>query len=98
MDRKLTQRQVANAIGVRQTSICDWETGKLAPSVACLPGIFRFLGYDPRPTPDTFGQRLVHLRETHGLSQRALAKLLRSDPLTLRRWENDQHQPTRKLL
>lgn len=40
---------------------------------------------------------LVHLRETHGLSQRTLAQVLGVDPLTLRRWEKDQYQPTKQL-
>jgi DNA-binding XRE family transcriptional regulator len=63
-----------------------------------VPAIIRFLGYDPRPTPTTFGQRLVHLRGTYGLSQRMLARRLGVDILTLRRWEKDQHQPAKTLL
>ena len=58
----------------------------------------RFLGYDPRPEPQTLGQQLVHLREAQGLSQRVLAKALGVDPLTLRRWEHDQYQPAKEFL
>jgi transcriptional regulator with XRE-family HTH domain len=98
MDRRLTQRQGARILGTTPPNVCSWERNKAAPATKSVPAIIRFLGYDPRPTPERFGQRIVHLRGTYGLSQRELAKLLRVDTLTVRRWENDQHQPAKKLL
>ncbi|HVT18119.1 MAG TPA: helix-turn-helix transcriptional regulator [Thermoanaerobaculia bacterium] len=49
LDRGLPQRQVAAAIGCHHASLLNWERGRAEPKRRYLPGILRFLGYDPRP-------------------------------------------------
>ncbi len=36
---KLTQRQAANRLGIRESTISDWERGVSAPSVLWVPKI-----------------------------------------------------------
>ena len=50
LDRGLPQRQAAKAIGCHHGSLLNWERGRAEPNWRYLPGILRFLGYDPRPT------------------------------------------------
>lgn len=63
LDRGLSQRRVAREIGCHHTSLLNWERGRREPELRYLPGILRFLGYDPRPEPLTFGGRLRAARE-----------------------------------
>jgi hypothetical protein len=66
-------------------SLLNWEKGRAEAEVRFIPAILRFLGYDPRPEPRTFGERLRAARERAGLSERALARQLGLDPGTLSR-------------
>jgi DNA-binding XRE family transcriptional regulator len=47
MDLHLLQREVADIIGVDKTTVFNWETQGMEPSVRAIPGIIRFLGYKP---------------------------------------------------
>ena len=40
----LTQRQVAEAVGVDQSSVCLWETGRTAPRAAHLLVLSKLYG------------------------------------------------------
>ena len=55
LDSGLPQRQVAEAIGFHHASLLNWQRGRAEPKRRYLPGILRFLGYDPRPASATFG-------------------------------------------
>jgi transcriptional regulator with XRE-family HTH domain len=57
LDRDLSQRHAAEAIGCHATALLHWEKGHAATELRFLPAILRFLGYDPRPEPATFGGR-----------------------------------------
>lgn len=52
-----------------------------------MPGIIKFLGYDPFPEPQTLGERLAAKRRMLGLSRKELAKRLGVDEETLARLE-----------
>jgi transcriptional regulator with XRE-family HTH domain len=95
---KLLQQQVAEQIGVDKTSIHNWETGLTEPGFEYMPAIIRFVGYNPLPEGDGWGQRLVRQRRTLGISQKASAQRLGLDPSTLARWERGEKEPTGKLL
>lgn len=90
LDRGLWQKQVADAIGCSKASLLNWENGRAEPELRFLPAILRFLGYDPRPEPATFGGSLRVAREGAGLSEEALARRLGLDPGTLAAWERDE--------
>ena len=90
LDRGLWQKHVAREIGCSKASLLNWEKGRAEPELRFLPAILRFLGYDPRPEPETFGGQLRAAREADGLSEEALARQLGLDPGTLAAWERDE--------
>lgn len=93
MDLDLLQSDVAARIGAHTLSVTNWEIGHSEPEIRFLPAILGFLGYDPRPTPETIGERLVRYRQARGWSQRRLAEALDVDPTTLSRWELGKKAP-----
>jgi transcriptional regulator with XRE-family HTH domain len=98
LDLKLLQKQVADQIGVHETTITGWEGNATIPEVRYIPRVIQFLGYDPSPLADAFPERLASARRALGLSQRKMAAKLGVDPATLMRWEAGRHQPTVKSL
>jgi DNA-binding XRE family transcriptional regulator len=44
LDRGLSQRQAAEAIGCHPTALLHWEKGHAEPELRFLPAILRFLG------------------------------------------------------
>ena len=94
----LLQREVAERIGVNETSIYDWEKHRTDPMLHLIPRITQFVGYiPPFFTGQTTGEKIVAYRHVRGMSQRALALTLNVDPTTLGRWERDESLPTGKL-
>jgi transcriptional regulator with XRE-family HTH domain len=91
---KLLQSQIAEMIGVDKTSIYNWESNRSEPKLEYMPAIIRFLGYDPRPEPDSIGARLIRCRTARGLSQKQAAAEMGVDACTLARWERDERKPT----
>ena len=47
MDLRLTQKELAERLGVDKTTIQFWENNRVKPSLANLPKIIEFLGSDP---------------------------------------------------
>lgn len=87
LDRGLMQREVARTLGVDPETLRNWETGKHEPAVRHYPAVFAFLGFDPRPAPQTLAGRLRRARERLGLSQRELGRRLGLDESTIQEWE-----------
>jgi transcriptional regulator with XRE-family HTH domain len=97
-DLKLHQKQVAEEIGVHETTITGWEGNTTVPEVRYMPAIIQFLGYNPLPLANSLPERLVEARKRFGLSQRKMAGKLGVDPATLMGWEAGRHQPTGKSI
>ncbi len=95
---KLPQRQVAEQIGVKECSISNWEKDRTKPDLEHMPGIIRFLGYNPLPQLDSLPDRLVQSRTALGISQKEAAQQLGVDPCTLARWERGERAPTGAFL
>jgi transcriptional regulator with XRE-family HTH domain len=95
LDLGLSQRDVALRIGVDQTTVYNWETGTATPNLRAIPGVIRFLGYDPTKTGETLGERLRVTRRRLGLSHLELAGRLGVDPSTVLDWETGRHRPMR---
>ena len=87
LDLGLFQKQVAEQIGVDETTVNHWERNATSPQIHVLPQVIKFLGYNPAPIPQSDSERLVTARKAKGLTQKEMAKRLSVDPATLARWE-----------
>lgn len=86
----LTQKEVADQLGVVPWTILNWEKGHTQPPVASIPAIARFLGHDPFPEPKTLSQHLLAKRRAMGWSIKEAARVLGVDPTTWGSWERGQ--------
>lgn len=93
MDLGLLQKDVARRIGSCGASVWLWESERAEPELKWMPGILDFLGYDPAPTAQSVGARLVQHRTRLGWTQKRLAEELRVDQTTLARWETGKRAP-----
>lgn len=99
MDLKLTQKEVAERIGVDKTTIQFWENIRVKPSLRFLPRIIEFLGNNPlETTPASLGEEIAAFRKHHGLSQRKLAYFVGIDPATIGAWEKGENRPMKRNL
>jgi transcriptional regulator with XRE-family HTH domain len=98
LDLQLFQKQVADQIGVHETTITGWKGNATIPEVRYMPAIIQFLGYNPLPGANSLSERLNTARRSLGLSQRKMAAKLGVDPATLMGWEAGRHQPIGKSL
>jgi transcriptional regulator with XRE-family HTH domain len=95
---ELLQSDVAERLGVTESSVWNWESNGSEPEFRYMPGIIEFLGYNPLPEATTLGEQLVRHRTTLGMSQKEFATKLAVDPGTLARWERRGREPTGALL
>ncbi len=98
LDLGLFQRQVAEQIGVTESTILNWESNATRPPVRYIRCIIRFLGYEPFPEPISVSEKLVLERRLLGLTQKAMAKRLGVDPTTLARWERGKGWQRKKSI
>ena len=96
LDRRLTQAQAAEQLGVTEGTVVNWELGHWGPDLRSIPTVLTWLGFDPRPRGETLPEQIRWLREGRGLSQQELARLLGADPSSVSLWEQGQTQPIRK--
>lgn len=66
---------------VDKTTAFNWKAGTAFPSLRALPAVIRFLGYDPRQSPEAGdpGRLVRHFRQRQGLSMPALPDMLGVD-------------------
>src|SRR5207244_12451497 len=69
LDLGLLQREVAERLGVDETTVTNWELNRTTPTLRFLPGLVRFIGDAPRAAGASLGERLVTSRRGRGLSQ-----------------------------
>ena len=99
LDLDLFQKEVAQRLGVGETSVFNWENNLTKPAIKYIPKIIEFLGYVPFDTSTlSVGEKIVVYRKRLGLSQKRLAHQLGIDPSTLSKWERDKRQPSERLL
>jgi transcriptional regulator with XRE-family HTH domain len=87
LDLGLRQKDVAEKLGANPKSYENWEQGKFEPEFRYWPAIIGFLGYNPRPEPESLGERIREARRRQGISQTELAQRLGIDPSTVVAWE-----------
>ncbi len=99
LDLKILQKEVAQKLGVGESSIYNWENNLTKPALRYTPKIIEFLGYAPFDTSTlSVGERIVVYRKLHGLSQKKLAHQLGIDPCTLSKWERGKRRPSERFL
>lgn len=97
LDLGLLQKDVAKQVGADVCSVLNWEKGRAEPELRFMPAILAFLGYDPRPMPESLPERLVCYRQSKGWSQKKFAEVLGVDQSTLARWERGERKPRQHL-
>jgi len=83
----LTQKEVANGLGVVPWTVLNWEKGRTKPPIASIAAIIKFLGYDPFPEPKTLPDLLFAKRREMGWSMEQAAGAICVDPGSWRNWE-----------
>lgn len=96
MDLGLRQKDVAARLGANVNTVTNWELDQTAPALTFMPTIISFLGYSPFRPPRRLPERLRAFRQASGLSQKALAAILRVDPSTVWHWECGKSQPNER--
>ena len=97
IDAGLLQKELAERIGVSESTICNWEKGYTASDVHLLPRIWKVVGEPAQPPVGTLREALIDYRRRLGLSQRGLAASIGVDPSTVASWERGEHEPQARL-
>ena len=92
-DLKLTQKAVAEQIGVTQAMVCNWERGFCEPGIGHMKNVIDFIGYYPSGEPTTLGERIKKYRFIHGLSLAEFGALVDACEATVWFWENGKNEP-----
>jgi DNA-binding XRE family transcriptional regulator len=88
-----------NEILIHDVTIYLWEKNRVKPSLAQIPKIIEFLGYDPfEKETENLVDRIREYRRIRGLTQKKLAALLGVDQTTLAGWARGKHQPLKRHL
>ncbi len=99
LDLKLLQKEVAQNLGVGESSVYNWENNLTKPALKYIPKIIELLKYVPFDTSaKTIGEKIVAYRRLLGLSQKKLAHRLGIDPSTLGKWEGGKRKPSERFL
>ena len=97
LDLGLHQKDVAVIVNATTSTVTNWEKNRSNVAIQFIPKIILFLGYDPFfEAKATMAQQIKQYRRWEGLSIKKLAKMLRIDPATLRRWERGDSQLSTK--
>ncbi len=97
LDLGLYQNDLAKHLGVDVETIWRWERNESRPMVYHIPGIIRFLGYNPFPEPESLRERLILRRKLLGLSQEGMATRLGVDETTVWYFEKGNRRPSTKM-
>ena len=95
MDLGLLQREVAEIIGVTESSVWNWEHG-VEPEQHYNPNIIKFLGYIPFDCPDDTVGRLAWYKRTNGLTLNELGQQMQRHPDQLQEWLSGTRCPFKK--
>jgi transcriptional regulator with XRE-family HTH domain len=94
LELKITQKSVANIIGVSEDSITYWENERSSPQIRFYPKLIEFLGYNPFPfEKETLGGKIKKYRIENGLSIKRLAEAFGIEGRILVLWEENKIVP-----
>ncbi len=93
------QSQVAPLLGVSKEYMYQLELNQYFPKISLWPNIIKFLGFDPLyKDSEKLGERVLHYRRCHGLTQLDLSKKVGLDPATINRIEQEEERCFRKSI
>jgi DNA-binding transcriptional regulator YiaG len=95
LDLGLLQRELAERLGVAESTVTNWELNHTQPELRFRPRIINILGYDPRPGGATLADQLLVSRTGQSLSPEAAARMVGVGPGTLWKWESGRSVPAR---
>lgn len=99
IELRLLQKDVALLFKVGEDCITNWENGRAIPQIQFYPYIISFLGFNPFISDtSTLGGKIKQYRYEHGLSHKALGKLLNVDATTVGAWEAEECNPHSETL
>lgn len=90
LEMELSQKEVAEQLGVVPWTILNWEKGHTEPPMASIPAIVGFLGYNPFPDAKTLPEYLLARRRAMGWPIEDAARALGVDVATWSHWERGQ--------
>lgn len=97
----LSQEEFANKIGVSQTTITAWETGKAEPASSVVVKIANYFKVstdfilevnDSKP-PFVLGSKIKQLRRSRNLNQSEFGKIFNVSQQAVTAWETNKHIP-----
>ena len=107
-DRKETQEDIANMLGVDRTTYSKYESGASEPSFEILLKLSQIFNVSTdyllgrteqkNVVPSSFGQQLKALREEKDISQKELAEKLFVSAQAVSKWEKDKSSPNPETL
>lgn len=99
MDLGWYQSQVAPMLGVSKEYMYLLETNQYFPKISLWPNIIKFLEFDPLfQDSDKLGERVLHYRRLHGMTQAEMSKIVGLDPATINRIEQEEERCFRKSI
>jgi DNA-binding transcriptional regulator YiaG len=96
LDLKLEQKDIAHIFSVSLDTITNWELNHHALGIWLGNDIIAFLGYDPRPKPQSLPEQLLAFRWREGLKSKDAACRADVDPTTWAKWERGDKVPNKK--
>ncbi len=96
LDLKLLQRDIAQRLGVDETTVYNWEKNHSKPSLRYIPKIIKFLGHFPLKCKGGPVEKLKFYRFINGLSCKRLGKIMGRDPERLADWLNGRVRPCKR--
>jgi DNA-binding XRE family transcriptional regulator len=98
LDLGISQRELAERIGVSKWCVENWERNRVQPSRTLARELRGFLGIEVPAHPTPLAGRLMELRRSRNLTHAQVAGLLGVHRRTVIRWEMGKANPTPSLL
>lgn len=93
LETKTLIKDVAQQLNISLYTLTIWEQNIYTPSITQYPNIIKFLGYYPFSDDATLGGKIKRYRVIHGLTYKALGKLIGSCPAAIKNWETNVSVP-----
>lgn len=90
IENGLSQKDIAEKVGVRTDSVTNWELGRNEPQIQFMPRIIKLIGADKEKTTNS-GEAIKIFRVSIGLSRRKFSLAFGIDDSTIAKIESGIH-------